>query len=488
MFNILKKTQVHSSVPLYFFNTLSNKKEEFKVRVGNKVTMYNCGPTVYDFQHIGNMRPYIFADILKRTLTYNGYEVKQVINITDVGHLVSDADDGEDKMEKGARKHGKTAQEVANEVTNVFTEDLKKLNVQTNEIIFPKATQHIEEQIVFIKTLEEKGYTYTTSDGVYFNTALFKTYGKLGNIDLEGLKEGARVEENKEKKNPTDFALWKLSRRDEKRQQEWKSPWGVGYPGWHIECSAMSMKHLGKQIDIHTGGIDHIPIHHNNEIAQSEVATGKQFVNYWLHSAFITIDGRKIAKSIGNTVYLRNIIDKGYSPLVYRYWLLTGHYHTQMNFTWDALEGAQKALFKMHRTLTEELGSKNGTISKTYQVKFHTLINDNLDTPRAIALLWDMLKDTKISNEDTRATILHFDTVLGLGLAKSDKQMLNLLAGKERKLSIGEIPSDVKELLTQREEARKNKKWEEADSLRDKIHNTGFEIDDTDKGAVLRKI
>jgi len=485
MFGIFTNKQERHTVPLYIFNTLSNKKEVFESIQKKEVRMYNCGPTVYDYQHIGNLRSYVFADILRRVLEYNGYKVKQVVNITDVGHLTSNADRGEDKMEKGARQAGKSVQEIATEITKEFWNDLEKLNIKKEKILFPKATQHIAEQIAFIKTLEEKGYTYRIRDGVYFDTSLFRGYGALGNIDLEGLREGARVKENKEKKNSTDFALWKFSPRlrpgQARRQQEWESPWGVGFPGWHIECSAMAMKHLGKQLDIHTGGIDHIPIHHNNEIAQSESATGKPLSRYWLHHAFITIEGEKIAKSVGNTVYLKNIIDRDFSPLSYRYWLLTGHYKTPMNFTWEALEGAHTALFKMHRYLVEELGTEKGTVNKTYQKKFHTYINDDLDTPGAIALLWDLIKDTTIPHKNKRATILDFDRVLGLGFKESE------LPGTEKLLSTKEIPDNIKKLLDEREEARKKEDWARADQLRDEIQKQGYSIEDTDDKSVVRK-
>jgi len=476
-----------NKVPLYFFNTLTNKKEEFKPLRDSEVRMYNCGPTVYDVQHIGNMRPYVFADVLRRTLEYNGHKVKQVINITDVGHLTSDADEGEDKMEKAAAKEGKKAKDIAKEVMKTFLKDIEKLNISVQQILFPKATEHIEEQIVFIKTLEEKGYTYRTTDGVYFNTSLFKNYGKLGNIDLAGLKEGARVEENPEKKNPTDFALWKFSPPKGKRQQEWDSPWGIGFPGWHIECSAMSIKYLGKQFDIHTGGIDHIPIHHNNEIAQSEAVTGKQFVRYWLHNAFITVEGQKIAKSLGNTIYLRNIEDRGISALSYRYWLLTGHYKTPMNFTWETLAGAHTALFKLHRIFVEELGPDNGKIDTTYQQKFHHIINNDLDTPKAVALMWNLVKDDEVSQKNKRATLLDFDRVLGLGLSDTNKRILNLLAGKEKRLSLSDVPQKVQTLVAEREEARNADDWRKADELREKIKTLGYTIEDTDGISELRK-
>lgn len=317
--------------PIYLYNTLTKEKTEFTPLVPQKVRMYNCGPTVYNYAHIGNLRAFVFADTLRRVFEYNGYDIKQVMNLTDVGHLVSDEDEGEDKVEKRAKEESKKVSEIVDVVTKVFFDDLKKLDAYHKDTNFPKASDYIKEQIAFIESLSEKGYTYSTSDGVYFDTSKFKDYGKLGNIDIEGLKEGVRVETNKEKLNPTDFALWKFSRPDEKRQQEWESPWGVGFPGWHIECSALIMKHLGKQIDVHTGGIDHIPTHHNNEIAQTESITGTPLANNWLHSAHITVEGRKISKSLGNSILLRNIIDRGISPLAYRYWLLTVHYASQAN-------------------------------------------------------------------------------------------------------------------------------------------------------------
>jgi cysteinyl-tRNA synthetase len=476
---------------LTLFNTLSDKKEIFKPIKDNVVTMYNCGPTVYDYAHIGNLRSYVFADVLRRALLYNGYSVKQVINITDVGHLTSDADEGADKIEEGARREGKKVNTIIKLFTKAFLDDLKKLNIGTKKTHFPKASEHIPEQIAFIQTLDEKGYTYRTSDGIYFDTSLLKDYGKLGNIDIKGLKEGARIRKKDEKRNPTDFALWKFSppagRPEEKRQQEWKSPWGVGFPGWHIECSAMSMKHLGKQIDIHTGGIDHIPIHHNNEIAQTESVTGRKFVNYWMHNAFITIEGQKIAKSIGNTIYLRNIADRGFSPLSLRYWFLTAHYKTRINFTWEALEGASAALFKLHKFFVEKLGTRSGSISITHQQRFNTAISDDLDTPRAIALMWELVKDESVEKGDKRATLLDYDRVLGIGLSGSNRRMVEMLSGRGKQLKIGDLPVVIKKLVNEREKARKNQDWEKADRMREEIEQKGYDIEDTDKRPIISK-
>jgi cysteinyl-tRNA synthetase len=473
--------------PIILQNTLTGKKEEFTPRKENVVTMYNCGPTVYNYAHIGNLRAYVFADTLKRMFAYNGYDIKQVINITDVGHLTSDADEGEDKIETGAKREGLKVKNIIKRYTDAFMDDMEKLNIDIAKINFPKATEHIPEQIAFIQTLDEKGYTYKTSDGIYFDTSLRPDYGKLGNIDTKGLKEGARVEENKEKKNPADFALWKFSKPDEKREQEWDSPWGVGFPGWHIECSAMSMKHLGKQIDVHTGGIDHIPIHHNNEIAQTESVTGKQFVNYWMHHEHVMIEGQKIAKSTGNTVLLRNVIDRGFSPLSLRYWFLTAHYRTQSNFTWEALEGAQTALFKLHKHFVEDYGAKDGAVNKEYENKFHEFVNDDLDIPKAIALMWDLVKDDTVPKEDKRSTLLAFDKVLGLGLDHSNKKLVTLLSGRGEKLEIGKLPKTIKKLVDEREEARKNKDFEKADELRDKLKEKGYEIEDREGGPEVTK-
>lgn len=476
--------------PIYLYNTLLKSKEEFIPLSPGKVKMYNCGPTVYDEQHIGNLRSYVFANALRRVLEYNDLTVDQVINITDVGHLTGDnegdADTGEDKMEKGAKKAGMKAQELAAHITKLFMDDLVKLNIDINAITFTKATDFIGEQIALVKTLEEKGYTYKTSDGIYYDTSRFPEYGKLGNINIHELKEGARVEVNPEKLHPTDFALWKFSPPRKKREQEWDSPWGKGFPGWHLECTAMIFSKLGKQIDIHTGGIDHIPIHHNNEIAQAEGATGKQYVKYWLHNAFITIDGQKISKSIGNTIHLRNIIDREIAPLAYRYLLLTAHYRSPLNFTWEALEGAQAALFKLHRHFVEALGTKTGDVNEDYRDRFHAFVNDDLDTPKAVALLFDLIKDTKVSKPDQRATLLDLDRVLGLGLKESDERLLENLSG-EKKIKVSDAPEEVQALLRERETARKEKNWTRADELRDKISESGYNVLDTEKGAQLVK-
>ena len=454
---------------LSLFNTKTKAKEKFKSLEEGVVKLYTCGPTVYNYAHLGNLRSYVFADVLKRTLTYTGYDVQHVTNVTDVGHLVSDGDEGEDKIEKAVGREGKSASEIANFYTKSFLQDLELLNIEKKSTTFPKATDYIPEQIQLIEKLEKKGHTYITSDGVYFDTSTFPTYGALGGIDLEGLKEGARVATNTEKKNPTDFALWKLSSKDSQRAQEWESPWGVGFPGWHIECSAMAMKILGEQIDIHTGGIDHIPVHHNNEIAQSKSATGKEFARFWLHNQFVNVSGGdKMAKSADNFLRLQTIIDRGIHPLAYRYFLLQAHYRSSIEFSWEALEASRTALKRLAehvQTLPE-----NGNVSETYKKQFEEKIADDLDTPGVLALIWTLLKDDSVQDADKRSTIEIFDEVLGLSLSS-----LSFDADTD-------IPEEVQKLAEKREEARKEKNWQEADTLRDDIAKKGFIVKDTDSG------
>lgn len=476
--------------PLVFTNTLSGKKEVLEVPSTRPARMYNCGPTVYDRQHIGNLAMYVFVDVLRRTLAYNHISVRQVINITDVGHLSGDnegdADVGEDKMTKGLKREGKeltieNMRELAERYTSLFLDDLAALNIATAETEFPRASDYIEAQIAMIQTLEDKGYAYKISDGIYFDTAVFPTYGQLGNIKIETLQEGARVAANPEKRNSADFALWKFN-----DALGWDSPWGKGFPGWHIECSAMARDLLGEQIDIHTGGIEHIPIHHNNEIAQSESATGKKpFSRIWLHRAHIQINGEKIAKSQGGAIYLSDIIEKGFHPLSYRYWLLNSHYRTPANFTWEGLEGAQQALIRLHSRVSV---SKNtgGAVIAAYEGRFHERINDDLDTPGALAVVWDLLKDTSHSADDVYATLLVLDTVLGLQLGEPDKQLQTLLSSNFGTVVDPEqIPGQIQTMLTDRETARSEKNWEEADRLRKSIEEHGYIIEDAPDGPRL---
>lgn len=466
---------------LKFYNSLSRKVEDFKSLLPNKVGMYTCGPTVYQFAHIGNFRAYATADLLVRVLQYNDYQVKFVMNITDVGHLVSDADTGEDKLEKSAKKEGKTAWEVAQFYTDAFLSDYEALNF-TKPTKLAKATDHIQEQIALIKKLEEKGFTYKTSDGIYFDTAKLSDYGKLSTIDQ--LKEGAaRVEINNEKKNPRDFALWKFSPEGEKRQMEWKSPWKKGFPGWHIECSAMSMKYLGETFDIHTGGVDHLGTHHTNEIAQSEAATGKPFVKYWVHNAFMLVSGQKMSKSLENTYRLYDLEKQGYHPLALRYLYLQTHYRQEMNFTFVSLDAAENALKKLYQEVStwEDAADSSGEHPSSdfaaYEERFRDAINDDLNTPQALAVMWEMVKSDEPSHAKAKV-LFKMDAILGF-----DLQKISLHLKREQ----GIVPIFITELVNERESLRKHKQFNAADQIRAKIEKQGYEIEDTKKGVVVRK-
>lgn len=462
---------------MQFYNTLTRKKEEFFPLNPPAVTFYSCGPTVYDYAHIGNLRAYVFADILQKTLEHFEYKVKRVMNMTDVGHLTSDADEGEDKMVKALKREGKpfnleAMKKLAIFYKDRFMEDLAKINIKKPDII-AFASDNIKEEAEMVQKLLEKGFAYKTSDGIYFEIAKFPNYFQLSGKKESEKNTESRLEENKEKKNPADFVLWKFSDKD---GLGFESKLGKGFPGWHIECSAMSIKYLGEQFDIHTGGIDHIPVHHTNEIAQSEAATGKSpFVKYWLHNDFLDMSGSKMAKSGDSFITLRTIIEQGVDPLAYRFWLLMGHYRTKMNFNWEALEGAETALKRL-QGLYVALGNEIGKISTDYQNKFKKYIEDDLDTPRAITLLWDVMKDESISPADKKATILDFDKVLGLGFE-------NLKEAKEIS-----IPEEVKELMEERGQARINKDFKKSDKLRKKINSLGYEVKDTGNGQKVSKI
>lgn len=461
---------------LKLFNTLTRKKENFKPIKKGEVGMYSCGPTVYWYQHIGNMRAYIFADTLKRVLMYNDYKVKHVINITDVGHLTSDSDTGEDKMEKAAAKEGKSAKEIAEHYFSSFEEDLKKLNI-IRPWKWTKATEHIKEQIEIVKKLESKGYTYATSDGIYFDTSKFKDYGKLAKLKKEGLQAGKRVGMG-EKKNITDFALWKFSEEPGKRQQEWKSPWGIGFPGWHIECSAMAMKYLGEHFDIHTGGEDHVPIHHTNEIAQSEGSTGKKFVNYWMHVAFlVNNEGEKVSKSKGGLYTISELESLGYSPEVYRYFCLLTSYRKKLTFTLDNLDSAKNSYNKIKRKIIELRNEihKGNDNTKVYEKQFLDAINDDLNTSKAIQVFLKALDDFDFEPVKKLILLEKFDRVLGIGVSYM----------KEEK---GDIPEEISEIVKEREEARKNKDWKKSDVLRNKLKEKGFLVEDTNEGSRISKL
>lgn len=455
---------------LQFYNTKTKKKEIFTpIHVG-EVRMYHCGPTVYNFAHIGNLRAYVFADILRRTCEWNGYVVKQVINITDVGHLVDDGDDGEDKMQKGARREGKTAWDVAKFYETAFHKDLAAMNINTEGTHFPRATEYIQEQINLVRTLEEKGYTYKTSDGIYFDTSKFEAYADFAKLDIQGMQEGARVAVNEEKKNATDFALWKFSRDDEKRDMEWESPWGIGYPGWHIECSAMSQEILGTPFDIHTGGMEHIPVHHTNEIAQSECASGHGYVHYWMHIKFLNIVGGKMAKSGENFIRLQTLVDRGITPLAYRYWLLTSHYRSPIDFSFEAVEAAQTALNRLYDAYLS-LGSTSGDTNGAIVEKCKESLNDDLNTAQVIAQVWEYIKSSD-SNENKKATLDELDKVLGLQFALQKKEV---------------VPEDVIALAEARLLARANKDWAESDRLRGDIESKGFSVKDVTEGYGISK-
>lgn len=459
---------------LRLYNTLSGKKEEFREINDMKVGLYTCGPTVYNFAHIGNLRTYIFEDVLRRVLEYDGYKVNHVMNITDVGHLTSDADEGEDKMEKGAKREKKSVWDIAKEYEQTFFDDLEELNIEMPHEK-PKATDFITAQTELAKKLEEKGFTYQTSDGIYFDTSKLKDYGKLAKLDIEGLEEGARVEKNKEKKNITDFALWKFSPKDKQREMEWDSPWGKGFPGWHLECSAISTKLLGQPFDIHCGGIDHVPVHHTNEIAQSEAAYGKPMANYWLHGEFLNMGKVKMAKSEGEFITLDVLKQKGFSPPSYRYFCLGAHYRSKLNFSWDALEGAQNALKKLYAAIYDY--DDPTEIDTTYKEKFMDRINDDLDMPGVLALVWELIKSDMESSRKL-ATLYEFDKVLGLSIRDEFEK------AEEEKAN---IPDEVIALAEQRQLARDEKDWEAADDLRIQIEKKSYSIEDTKEGWDLRK-
>lgn len=458
------------------FNTLSRKKEIFKPIKKGKVSLYTCGPTTYWFAHIGNLRTYLFEDFLKRVLIYNGYQVKHVMNITDVGHLVSDEDVGEDKIILAAKREKKRAKEIARFYEKEFKKDLKLLNI-LSPTIWVRASQTIKDQIEFIKILEKKGFTYVIEDGVYFDTSKLKTYGRLWPKKMKILP-GKRVEMVPGKKNPTDFALWKFAK--ERKEMVWGSPWGRGFPGWHTECVVMSQKYLGIPFDIHCGGIDHILIHHTNEIAQAEAAFSKILANYWMHGEFLLVEGKKMAKSEGNIFLLKDLIQKGFHPLAFRYLCLTCHYRSKLNFTFEGLKAAQNALFHLWEItsylkteIKKEKIKKTSKNFKAFKKEFQKEINDDLNLPKALSLMWKATKDQKLSAFEKYSLLLDFDKVFGLNLEKI----------KEIK-----IPKKVKELVLKREELRKEKKFKEADKIREKIQKMGFFIEDTPEGPRIKKL
>ena len=457
---------------IFFTNTLTRKKEIFKPIDEKEVRIYSCGPTVYKDATIGNMRTSIFQDVLRRVLRYNGYKIKHVMNITDVGHLVSDGDEGEDKMIKSAREEHKSPAEIADYYTKLFFEDLKNLNIETPEIVC-KATDHIPDMLKYVETLMEKGYAYETSTAIYFDISKLDKYPVLSNLNLEEQKAGARVEVDPEKKSPYDFALW--IKAPENHLMKWDSPWGPSYPGWHIECSAMGQKYLGEQFDIHTGGIDLIPTHHENEIAQSKGYCGKIPARYWLHGEYLLINGGKMSKSLGNVYLLKDIINRGYNPLSYRLFSYSSHYRNKLNFTWEGIEASQKSLERLKQGYQAHLNGKDEVEDEKvneYEERFHKAINDDLNMPLAMGVVWEVIRNDKKSPELAKL-LLKFDSVLGLKI--DEKEEIKQ-----------EIPKEILELIEERKKAREDKNWEESDRIRDLIKEKGYEIKDTKEGTEVR--
>jgi cysteinyl-tRNA synthetase len=479
---------------LRFHNQLTKSVDTFNPLHEGKVSLYTCGPTVYNYLTVGNWTAYVYWDTLVRVLTATGYDVTRVMNITDVGHLVSDADDGEDKLEKGARREGKTAWEVARFYTDDFLAGMKALNLIAPTHL-PKATDYIEQQLALVRTLKDKGYTYQISDGIYYDTAKFPTYGTFADLDLEAQKAGARVEFNPEKRNPSDFALWKFTPEGEIRDMEWDTPVDLtddqairkGFPGWHLECSAMAMSLLGETIDIHTGGIDHIPVHHTNEIAQSEAANGVRFANYWLHNNHLKVDGTKISKSLGNGYTLDDIAEKGYDPLDLRLFILQSHYRTEGNFTFDNLTAAKNRRLhwrnvaalrhQIHDTLRTdgqvESDSKTVSLYSAGRAILETLEND-LNTPEALALIDEAFAEVSASRLDS----LHQHALISL------LEEIDDLLGLQLIQTSPDISDEGKRLIIERSRARENKDFARSDELRDALANEGITVRDTPSGTV----
>lgn len=456
---------------LKLWNTIDRKLEEFKPIKKGKVGLYTCGPTVYNPATIGNLRTYVFEDVLKRTLMLLGYKVHHVMNITDVGHLVGDGDEGEDKVEREAAKQGKTAWDIAKMYEEMFDKDMARLNILApTGKDRPHATDYIKQQIDLVAKLEKKGYTYRTSDGIYFDTSKFKDYGKLSKQKLEEKEAGARVEVNEEKKHPADFALWKFSPAGAKRQMEWESPWGVGFPGWHIECSAMSEELLGQPFDIHCGGVDHITVHHENEIAQSEAAFDKPLANYWVHGEFLLVDGKRMGKSEGNAYLIDDLIAKGFDPLAYRYYCLGTHYRSKLNFTWEGLEGAQNALRKL-QVDARRLPQAKGKADAEWMERFKDELSEDLNTSQALATVWEMLK-SDLEDKIKSATLQEMDEVLGLGLGD--------IIGKPI-----QAPAEIVAIAEERQLVRESKDWKKSDELRDAIKQKGWLVEDGKDGFTL---
>ncbi len=457
---------------LQLFDTWTRTIRAFEPLHPGEVGLYTCGPTVYDYQHIGNFRTFLFEDGLKRVLELNGLKVNHVMNITDVGHLVSDGDDGEDKMEKGSRRTGQTAWEIAALYTDVFVHDLALLGITMPRTLC-KATDHIAEQIAFIQEIEKKDCIYTTSDGVYFDTSKQADYGHLGRLDVEGLKSGARVDIG-EKRNATDYALWKFSKPEDKRQMEWDSPWGRGFPGWHIECSAMAHKYLGAYFDIHCGGEDHITVHHPNEISQTEAAYGTRLANFWMHGYFLLTNDAKMSKSAGEFLRMQLLVDKGYDPMAYRYLCLTAHYRSQLNFSWDALDAAGTALERLRASVYAARAEPDVPPDAARCAQFLERLNDDLNFPHALAVVWETVK-CDLPAGVKRATLLWFDQAMGLRLA----QWLP---------KVHVVPANIQSLADARWAAKLGKDWGQADLLRKELTAAGWEMKDGKDSYVLQPV
>ena len=459
---------------LRFYNSLTRQKEEFVPLDPGLVRVYSCGPTVYSHQHIGNMRPYVFADVLKRTLRYFGYQVKHVINITDVGHLTDDADAGDDKMELAAKREGVSIWDVAARYTELFQSDIQRLHVLEPDL-WSRATDHIEEQIEMVKTLEDKGYAYTTGDGVYFDTSKDPGYPQLGQRDLAQQEAQDRIQRSDEKRNAADFALWKRSPAGEKRQMEWDSPWGRGFPGWHIECSAMSSKYLGDQFDIHTGGIDHIPVHHPNEIAQSEAAFDVHpWVRFWMHNGWLMFGDEKISKSTGGLLNLEDLVEQGFEPLAFRFFFLGAVYRQQLSFSLEALRGAQKSYRRLVRHAIE-LRAHAAAVEPDpdFRARFAAALADDLNTPQALAVVWEVVR-SDLAPEQKWALLADFDQVLGLDLANAE-------------LAEAEADEEIDALIRERNEARASKNFARADEIRDLLQERGIILEDSPEGTTWRR-
>ncbi len=465
----------------YVYNTLTRNKEKLIPYREGRIGMYTCGPTVYNYAHIGNLRTYIFEDTLKKALKYNGFKVKHVMNITDVGHLQSDGDEGEDKMALGAKRENKTPWEIARFYEKAFYDDCEKLNIE-KPTVSCRATEHIDDMINLIKGLEEKGYTYAANGNVYFEIDKFKDYNKLANLSMEELQAGRRVEIDINKKNPLDFVLWFTNSKFKNQIMQWDSPWGRGFPGWHLECSTLSIKYLGEVIDIHCGGVDHIPVHHTNEIAQSESYLGHKWVNYWMHGEFLVMDGGKMSKSSGDFLTLSKLIDEGFSPLDYRYFCLNSKYRKQLLFSFDSLKDAQNSLKKLKsKALSILQGSSEDDrfdldLVNDYRTKFSKEINDDLNIANAITVLWEVIKDNKLTNREKLFIIEDFDKVLSLDLLKEDKSKKD-----------NENIDLIEKLIAERSEARNNKQWTKADEIRNKLNEMNIELLDTKEGTTWKK-